>query len=171
MFARMIERASTLIGALALILMMLQIAVDVLLRNFTGSAIPATADLVSKYYMVAVAFVPLALADLHRRHIEATIFTDRLRGAPRRLVELFGVSLSLVAFALVGWGATQEALKNTARGSYVDAGLIQVPTWPGYWILPLGFGLMVLVLVLRIPAVLRGQSGPVAMALAPEEDA
>ncbi|MFM1863314.1 MAG: hypothetical protein RLZ26_1836 [Pseudomonadota bacterium] len=171
MIARMIERASTLIGAVALMLMMLQIAVDVLLRNLTGSAIPATADLVSKYYMVAVAFVPLALADLHRRHIEATIFTDGLRGAPRRLVEAFGVCLSLAAFGLLGWGATQEALKNTARGSYVDAGLIQVPTWPGYWFLPLGFVLMALVLASRIPAVLRGQHGPSALALAPEEEA
>lgn len=155
---RAIGHGASLLGAAALLLMGLQITVDVLGRNLAGQAIPATADLVGKYYMVAVSFVPLALTQIHRRHIEATIFTDRMSGAPRRIVGVLGVAIAIAVFALMTWGTALEAIKNTARRSYVEAGLIHVPTWPSYWILPLSFALMVLVLALQLPAALSGHA-------------
>lgn len=157
---RAIGWLTTILGATALLLMGLQITVDVLGRNLAGQAIPATADLVGKYYMVAVSFLPLALTQIHRRHIEATIFTDRLTGGPRRVIEGLGVAIAIGVFALLAYGTTLEALKNTERRSYVEAGLIHVPTWPSYWILPLSFGLMAMVLALQLPATLSGRGTP-----------
>ncbi|NAZ17983.1 TRAP transporter small permease subunit, partial [Glutamicibacter soli] len=79
-----IARFSMVMGGLVLIAMMLQVVIDVLMRSFLGAGFPATADLVGKYYMVAVSLLPLALTELKRRHIEATIFTQNLTGTPLR---------------------------------------------------------------------------------------
>ena len=151
-----ISRASIVLGSLVLMAMMLQVVIDVISRKVLGAGFPATADLVSKYYMVAVSFLPLAMTEVHRRHIEATIFTQRLHGLPRKIVFLFGFAMALAVFCLLTKGSLDEALKQTARGAYVDAGTMRFPTWPSYWILPVSFALMALVLVLRIIEILTG---------------
>ncbi|MDO5620336.1 MAG: TRAP transporter small permease [Paracoccus sp. (in: a-proteobacteria)] len=152
-----ISRASIVLGSFVLMAMMLQVVVDVISRKVLGAGFPATADLVGKYYMVAVSFLPLAMTEVHRRHIEATIFTQRLHGLPRKIVFLFGFVLALVVFCLLTKGSFDEAMKQTARGAYVDAGTMRFPTWPSYWILPVSFALMALVLVLRIIEILTGR--------------
>lgn len=144
------------VGGLILCLMMVQIVVDVFMRNVVGAGFPATAELVAKYYMVAVSFVPVAYAELKRRHIEATIFTDYL---PKRFMPpifLLGFVLSALAYGGMTWGTYGEALKKTAKKAYVEAGTMDFATWPSYWILPIAFGLMTLVCVLRVVSVLTG---------------
>ena len=152
-----IARASIWLGALVLMAMMLQVVVDVVARSLFGTAFPATPDIVAKYYMVAVSLMPLAMTELSRRLIEATIFTQKLRGGTRQAVVLLGFVVSAVVFAILTWGSTAEAIKQTARGAYVEAGTMRVPTWPSYWILPVAFGLMLLVLMLRIVEVVTGR--------------
>ena len=141
---RLITRASMVVAAAALLMMMLQISADVLMRNLAGTAIPAISDMVSRYYMVAVSFLPLAATQIHNRHIEATVFTDKLRGLPRTVISVFTLIVSIGVFGLLTWGASQEALKQTARRAYIETGTLHFPTWPSYWILPISFGLMAL---------------------------
>jgi TRAP-type C4-dicarboxylate transport system permease small subunit len=136
--------------------MMLQITIDVFMRNFVGAGFPATPDIVSRYYMVAVSFLPLALTQVADRHIEATIFTDKLRGRARQVVLGLGVVVGIAVFALLAWGTGAEALRQTARGAYVEAGTIHFPTWPSYWILPVSAALMLVVLTLRLIRLLTG---------------
>ncbi|MDO5657760.1 MAG: TRAP transporter small permease [Paracoccus sp. (in: a-proteobacteria)] len=145
-----ISRMSIVLGSLVLMAMMLQVVIDVFSRKALGAGFPATADLVGKYYMVAVSFLPLAMTEIHRRHIEATIFTQRLHGPARKAVFLLGFVLALAVFAAMTYGSFEEAMKHTARGSYIEAGTIRFPTWLSYWILPFSFSLMIVVLVLRI---------------------
>ncbi|TKW64973.1 MAG: TRAP transporter small permease [Paracoccus denitrificans] len=152
-----IARISIVLGSLVLIAMMMQVVVDVFMRTFLGTGFPATADLVGKYYMVAVSFLPLAVTEIERRHIEATIFTQKLTGTPRRAVFLLGFVVALIVFAVMTWGSFTEALKQTERGAYIEAGTMRFPTWPSYWILPISFALMVIVLVLRIIEILTGR--------------
>lgn len=151
---RAIARISIGLGSLVLIAMMMQVVVDVFMRTFLGTGFPATPDLVGKYYMVAVSFLPLAVTEINRRHIEATIFTQNLTGLPRKAIFLFGFTVALLVFAVMAWGSLGEALKQTQRGAYVEAGTMRFPTWPSYWILPVSFALMAVVLVLRIIEVL-----------------
>lgn len=68
---RAVARISALVGSAVLLAMMLQITVDVFMRNFVGAGFPATANIVSRYYMVAVSFLPLAMTQVADRHIEA----------------------------------------------------------------------------------------------------
>ena len=152
-----IRRISLVLGSAILLAMMAQVVVDVILRSFFGAAFPATADLVGRYYMVAVSFLPLAMTEIDRRHIEATIFTRGLRGRARDAVFLLGFGFGLIVFAVLTYGSFAEAMSQTERGAYIDVGTTQFPTWPSYWILPVSFALMAAVLVLRLIELATGR--------------
>ncbi len=154
---RFVAWVSAFVGGVILMAMMLQITIDVFMRNLVGAGFPATADMVSRYYMVAISFLPLAMTQVADRHIEATIFTDKLRGGARRAVLMLGTALGLAAFGLLAWGTAAEAMKQTTRRAYVEAGTIHFPTWPSYWILPLAAVLMLAVLCIRFVRLVRGE--------------
>ncbi|MCE7030612.1 TRAP transporter small permease [Jiella avicenniae] len=152
-----IGRISLAIGSAVLVAMMLQVVVDVFLRSFVGIVFPATADLVGRYYMVAVSFLPLAMTEIDRRHIEATIFTHGLTGAAKTAVFFLGFLAGLVVFGLLIWGSFNEAMIQSARGAYLDVGTMRFPTWPSYWILPVSFALMEAIMVIRLVELLTGR--------------
>jgi len=155
-FEQLVSAATMVLGGIILAVMMLQIVVDVAMRQVLGAGFPATPDLVGKYYMVALAVFPIAFTEVKRRHIEATIFTDQL---PSRMRNWFGVPgffLSAFAFGLLTYAGTIEALRETKKGAYIEAGLINVLTWPSYWLLPIAFGLMTVICVIRLLAMFTG---------------
>jgi TRAP-type C4-dicarboxylate transport system permease small subunit len=147
---KLIARLTLGIGSVLLVLMVVQIVIDVLMRSTMGAGFPATSELVSKYYMVAVSFLPIAYAELRRRHIEASIFTDYLGPRGKLVVLLFGYVLSLLVYTALTWGTAVEALLNTEKGAYVETGTAIFYTWPSYWILPFSFALMSIVLLMRV---------------------
>jgi len=154
---RWISRISVVFASLILLAMMLQVVADVAMRKILGTGFPATADIVGRYYMVAVSFLPLAMTEIGQRHIAATIFTDYLTGAARKAVQMLGLGLGLGVFGLLAWGSGAEALRQTAHGAYVEAGLINVPTWPSYWIPVVSFLLMEAAMVLRVVELVQGR--------------
>jgi len=144
-----IAQGSVVFASVILLTMMLQIVADVVMRNTVGAGFPATADLVSRYYMVAISLLPLALTEIHRRHIEATIFTQGFRGKAKRAISWLGIGFALAVFVMMAYVSFSEAIKQTGRGSYVEVGTTVFQTWPSYWIPPVSFALMALVMLLR----------------------
>ena len=49
-----------ILGGIATITLMLHVGADILMRNFFNAPIPATYEIVTHYYMIALAFIPLA---------------------------------------------------------------------------------------------------------------
>lgn len=156
-YEQLVARGTVLFGGIVLTLMMVQIAVDVIMRRFFGAGFPATPDLVGKYYMVALAVVPIAFTEVKRRHIEATIFTDQLPARVRNWFGMPGFVLSALIYGLLTYAGTVDALRQTAKGAYIDAGLIKVLTWPSYWLMPLAFGLMTVLCAIRIVQLATGK--------------
>ncbi|MBA83835.1 TRAP transporter small permease [Thalassobius sp. S69A] len=154
---RFIAATTKWVGSAILILMALQIVIDVAMRNLLGAGFPATAEIVSKYYMLAVSFLPIAYAELQRRHVEASIFTDMMPRKTHGVIYALGFALSLIVYCLLAWGTGKEALHQTKRGAYVEAGAMDFYTWPGTWILPFCFGLMAIVVALRLIELLSGK--------------
>jgi TRAP-type C4-dicarboxylate transport system permease small subunit len=157
MMENAIRRISVLLGCLVLMLMMMQIVVDVFMRQFFGAGFPVTPDVVSRYYMVAASFLPLALTEIKRRHIEATIFTSAIKGSAQSLFFLVAFILSIAIYGVILYTTCLDAMRQTERGSYLEVGTIIFPTWPSYWILPFAISLMLLVLFARVVQVLTGR--------------
>ena len=71
-------------GGLAILPMMLHVATDVALRNLVNRPVPATYEIVTHYYMAALAFVALAWLERIRGMIAVEV-TGSLFGAQGRL--------------------------------------------------------------------------------------
>ena len=153
---KVIFRVTVVVGVATLCLMTLQIVIDVFMRNWAGAGFPATAELVSRYYMVAVSFLPIAYTEVKRRHIEATVFTDLMPDVIKRSLLFVGFVLGLLVYVLLTYGAIRTAISQTSRGSYVEAGSLDFMTWPSYWILPVAFFMMALMMLVRAISVARG---------------
>ena len=71
-----------------------------------------------------------------------------------RASDVLVAAFSVVVYATLTWVTWQAAVRSTATGSFALANQVRVPTWPAYWLPPLGFGLAALSAALRIPAIL-----------------
>ena len=149
-------KAVSIAAGLSIVAMMLQVTADVALRYLTGTGLPGTLTIVSYYYMVIVAFVPLAFAELQRAHIQMELVTDLL---PRRLSRQIGgwglLFTGLVTGALTVRGF-EEALNQMRIGASQVQGTTSIDTWPANFALPLGAGLMTLLVALRFLQFLAG---------------
>jgi TRAP-type C4-dicarboxylate transport system permease small subunit len=149
MIGKVLARVSTAlawIGGLALILMMLHIAADVFARYILNAPLHGTVEIVSAYYMVAVVFLPLAMIERLNGHIVVELFTQHL---PRRVQDvLIGIVAlaSALYFATFAWRTWGDALNKFAVGESA-LGTVQVTVWPTRFYLPIGCGLIALVLL------------------------
>ncbi len=151
--------ASTLVGAVAVVLMMLQIVADVASKNLLAWPLPLTSIFVANYYMVIAAFLPLALTEKLARHISVEVVFRHLSARWQAwlggAVCLFG---GIVA-AAIAWELWFEAMKRARVGTFIVEQSIAMPIWPTYFVLPLGFGLLALVLFYRVLVLVTGLAG------------
>lgn len=142
-------RIMTWFGMAAIILMMTQITVDVLGKLLFNAPMPATISMVSNYYMVFVAFIPLALAETRNGHISVEVLTEFLPKRTQYHMYSWILLVSAVVFGLFTYKSWQEAVKTYEVGSFLIEQSIKIVIWPSYFILPVGAGMMTLVLVYR----------------------
>ncbi|MBL3701236.1 TRAP transporter small permease subunit [Sulfitobacter sp. BDSS02] len=148
---------SVLAGA-AVALMMVQVTLDVAMRHLFGSPLPGTLTIVSYYYMVIAAFVPLALAEQRDAHISVEFVTDLMpKGVQRHLAGLMLLPTALVT-AMLTWRTWEAALSAMAKGTAEISGATKIAVWPAYFALPLGAGLMTLILALRFALYVTGKT-------------
>jgi len=135
----------TVVGGLAIALMMFHIALDVALRYVLDRPIPGTMAIVSYYYMVIAAFVPLAYAEQKTGHISVEVVTEKLPATVQKHLAGGACLLSAIIFGLLAARTWQEALVKHAIGAAIVQGEDTIVLWPTYYVLPIGFGLMALV--------------------------
>ncbi|MDX5358315.1 MAG: TRAP transporter small permease [Rhodobacterales bacterium] len=153
-----VTRLGTILGGIAIALMMVHVSLDVLFRHVFNSPLPGTLTMVTYYYMVIATFVPLAHAEAKRAHISVEVVTEML---PRRLQHHLQGWMYLATgavLALLAWRSWVEALKAMKLGASQVQGAETIAVWPAYFALPVGAGLMALLLGLRFVAYLTGQS-------------
>jgi len=138
-----------LVGALAILALMLHVVTDVVLRNVANAPIPATFEIVTHYYMIALAFVPLAWVEKSGGMVQVEIFETFLGPRGRVWSDRLVALISTVIYAALAWFTLRTALRNFESGVFVLAQNTRVPTWPAYFLLPLGFSLAALTTVLR----------------------
>ena len=149
MVGRLLGGASTLlawIGGLGLVLMMLHITADVIARYIFSAPLHGTVEIVSAYYMVAVVFLPLAMIERVNGHIVVELVTQHF---PRRLQEILIAVVALLSaayFVAFTWQTWGDAMKKYAVGEEA-LGTVSIVVWPTRFYLPIGCGLLALVLV------------------------
>ncbi|WP_425049563.1 TRAP transporter small permease [Psychromarinibacter sp. S121] len=141
-----------LIGAVAVIALMLHVVADVAMRNLTNTPIPATFEIVTHYYMVALAFIPLAWVERSGGMVQVEVMEGLMSPAMTRVSDWLVALLSTAIYVALFWVTLQTALKNFDTGTFVMSQSTRLVTWPGYFILPAGFGLAALVTALRLIA-------------------
>ncbi|MBN8293952.1 TRAP transporter small permease [Rhodobacter sp. NTK016B] len=143
------------LGAVATLALMAHVALDITLRNIFNRPIPATFEVVTHYYMVSLAFIPLAWVEKSGGMISVEFIDGFLSPRTRRISDRIVALITTLVYAVLAWVTLQTALTNMARGSFLMANQTRVLTWPAYWIPPLGFGLAALVVFIRLISPIR----------------
>lgn len=154
-----ISDSAALLAGLIVALMIVHITLDVILRFAFNLPIGGTILFVSLMYMPCIVFLPLAFAEKRDAHISVELVYDRLPKTVQRVLDFLSHSLSVVIFAALAYRTWSEALSKLAIGASEMEGSLRIPVWPSYFVLPVGFALLVAVLAYRI-ACLIGRRQP-----------
>jgi TRAP-type C4-dicarboxylate transport system permease small subunit len=149
-------KLSTIVGLIAVALMMVHIAIDVAGKFLLNEPIPATIAMVSNYYMVVVAFMAIALAETRNGHITVEVLTELMPMRTQLHLYSWSYLISAVVYGLLTVRTWEEAARAQATGTFMMEQGTKLVTWPSYYLLPIGCGLMTLVVVYRFLIYLTG---------------
>ncbi|MFN4089672.1 MAG: TRAP transporter small permease [Alphaproteobacteria bacterium] len=141
--------AVSVFGGIVVAVMMVHIFVDVSGRYLFGNPLPATISIVSHYYMVAVAFLPLAMCEKRDAHISVEVMMQLFPAPVQRHTYAWTWLYSAGIFMLLTHVAWIDAERKRAIGTFVLELGYRVPVWPAYYLLPLGYSLIAAVLVYK----------------------
>jgi TRAP-type C4-dicarboxylate transport system permease small subunit len=101
-------------------------------------------------------FLPLALPERTDGHISVEIVSERLPPAVQRHLRAWLQLAGCLIYAAMARAAWLEAMTKYASGARVIESGLPVLIWPGYFVLPVGCGLIALVLFYKFAAYLTG---------------
>ena len=132
-------KALAVIGALAILTLMVHVMTDVVLRNVLNRPVPATYEIVTNYYMVALAFIPLAWVEKSGGMVNVEVIDSLLGERGLWISDRIVAIISTAIYLLLAWVTFEASLKTLAAGTFVMAQSVPIPTWPAYFLPPLGF--------------------------------
>ncbi|MCT7378369.1 TRAP transporter small permease [Chelativorans salis] len=153
---RHLTNALALVAAAGVLAMLLHVTADIVGRQIFGRPVPATVEIVSRYYMLLIAFLPLAWTERRGEMIAVDVFAGLFRGRWERVDKVLVNVLSFAAFAFLTYTTWFAAMREFGSGSFVLSLSVAVPVWPGYFVLPLAFALASLVSALKLYLCLTG---------------
>jgi TRAP-type C4-dicarboxylate transport system permease small subunit len=164
MVGRFIDKVTdsfSFMGGVALVLIMVHVNLDVMLRYLLGAPLSGTIEIVSYYYMIALVFLPLAAVEKRNGHISVELLSQNLSDRHQRL--LIGL-VSLVSagyFGLLAWRLWVDAVEKAEVGE-TYTGSLSLPIWPPRFFMPLGCGLLAILLIYKSARLLSGDTSPLA---------
>ncbi len=152
-----VAQGLALVGAIGVLALLVHVCADVVTRNLFARPIPATNEIVSRYYMVLIAFLPLAWVERRRAMISVEVLDGLMSSGLRRLSDILVALLATVIYAAIAWVTWGDAVKNWHTGTFVDVLGHEVPVWPTYFLPPAGFLLAAAVTLLRAATLAGGR--------------
>jgi len=156
---RLLRRTTDLtmvIGLIAVALMMFHITIDVVGKFVMNEPVPATIALVSSYYMVVIAFIPIAYAETRNSHITVEVMTELFPWRAQLHLYSWSYLISALVYGLLTYRSWNEAMRTQEAGSFIMEQGTKLIVWPSYYLLPIGCGLMTVVLIYRFVIYLTG---------------
>jgi TRAP-type C4-dicarboxylate transport system permease small subunit len=163
-----VSRVASIIGIVAMGVMVLHITVDVIFRLF-DVALPGTVAFVANYYMLFVTFLPLVVVERECSHIEVEVVAQNLPQRIQSLLRLFAWLLGAAVLAFLGWESAHEAVRAYRARMFIIEQSIRFDTWIPYFVLPGGYFLASAVAVSRIALTLLSLRRGVVTAVARAE--
>ena len=157
-----IGRFLSAIGGVLIFVMMIHICADVISKYVFRNPVTGTREIVSAFYMVGIAFLPLLLVTTTESHVSVELFTMKLSERKRAYVNLFAYLFSLGATTLLFYASFDQAIRKMGTGESWETASGSIAIWPSRWIVPVGLGLGAigfLYLVLKTIKDLRGRNG------------
>ncbi len=142
------SRIITYVAAALAALMMVHVTLDVILSQFSAEPLPGTVDYVSYYYMVGLVFLPLPFVEFTNEHIKVDLIHGKLGPGTKTVLDMLALALSALFYGLLTWQTWIDAVEKFMVGER-SMGMAAVTIWPGRFFLPLGAGLMVLLLLAK----------------------
>lgn len=144
-----VSNTLSVIGGFAVLTMIVHIVADVFMRNVMNIALPATVEVVSRYYMVMAAFLPLAWVERTGGMITVDFLTGALGVSGVRVSDVIVGLVSTVVYVFLTYSSWLVALAQFRRSSFIVSMSVSIPVWPTYFILPLSFALATIICLLR----------------------
>ena len=106
----------------------------------------------SDLYMVAAVFMGIFACTTEDGHIRVDVVAQFFKGKVRRVVEVIGLVVMAVYFAIFSYGLYLQAVKSWTRSETVDAIFLELPVWPSRWIAVAGivFSLLSVLYLFRL---------------------
>jgi len=138
-------------AAFVMFVIMMLVVFDVAMRYLLNNPIKWSYPLIGKYLMIYVFF--LAVADTLRRsqHIIIDFLVSTLDIRKRSIAEFLGYVPSLLVFALIFWLGVEHTWTQYVNND-VRIDSLALPLWIGSLAVPIGIGVMLLRVVLRMGA-------------------
>jgi TRAP-type C4-dicarboxylate transport system permease small subunit len=148
-FAARSVRLLALIASVGTVAMMLHICVDVVLRDFFRISLDTTPEVVARYYMVVVAFLPLAWLERRNGMISVELLEWALGRRARQVSDILVALFSALVYGVLAWTTARSALNHFNVGTFVEFTDWKMPVWHSYFLPPLGFVLASAVCLLK----------------------
>ncbi|WP_022870412.1 TRAP transporter small permease [Yaniella halotolerans] len=145
---RGIARLLAVLSAVAIVVMVIAIAIDVFVRNATGASLPGMIEIAETSMVTAVAF-GLAWAGVNGEHVAVTLLTDRFSTKWAKITNIFIWALVAFYTAWLSYANILNSVQATQAGE-IRFGLVQWPMYPMRWILTLGFISLLLVALVNL---------------------
>lgn len=137
--------------------MIVHICADVAGKFLFTSPVTGTITIVKDYYMPIITFLPLAFVHKRGQHISVEIFTARLPHVIQRHLYAWILGFSAVITALLAYYSGEEAFTKFRAGTFLIEQGVRVPTWPGRFCPPIGYGLFSILLTVQFLGYLLGK--------------
>ena len=139
-----ISRISGVIAIVFLLAMMLLTVSDITLRYFFRCPIPGTLEL-TEFFMIIAGFLGMAWCAIKGEHVKVDMLVNRLPRRVQLIIESVTMLLSIGIAPLVIWRNFIQS-----KISYIDhsvSNVLNIPEYPFYFIVCLGYALLLLVMI------------------------
>jgi TRAP-type C4-dicarboxylate transport system permease small subunit len=161
-----VDRMILWVAGVALVLMMIHISADVVATLVLGAPLALTNTIVTHYYMIAIAYLPLAAGELRSSHISVDLVVNRMPVGLQSVVNVLMQTLTMAVYFVLAVQAWQVAMEKLGRDAFLMEQTTRVSIWLSFFIIPVGFGLIGILIAVRLACRLLGRPEPSTPAIA-----
>jgi TRAP-type C4-dicarboxylate transport system permease small subunit len=118
----------TMVGVLALLVLIFQTILSVAARHLFSSPLPATTEWAQFWYLPLIVFVGALVAQFKHEHIDATLLYEKLQPGQQREYRVFGNALSATTCLLLTYFSLLQTQRAYSIG--LKAGFTDIQVWP-----------------------------------------